>query len=274
MNRLKRNKLKHKLKERKLTFGSWITIGNPIVAEIMARSGFEWLTIDMGHSSITLDMVQRLVRIVELNGVTPLVRVGENNPNLIKRVMDTGSHGVIVPLVNNKDDALRAVNAVKYPPAGKRGVGLARAQGYGLSFDEYKNWLNKNSIVIVQIEHVDGVNNLESILQVEGVDASIIGPYDLSASMGYPGEFNRKEVKEVIKRYINVCRDSGKIAGFHVVPPDAGEVKKKVKEGFGFLAFSLDTLFLANKCVTELSNTRRSLKKSSGGNDENKKAGL
>src|SRR3972149_4262048 len=112
--------LKNKLKNRKISLGSWITIGHPAIAEIMAKSGFDWLTVDMEHSAITLHQAQQLIQIIELCGVTPLVRVGENNPNLIKRVMDAGSHGVIVPMVNTKEDAKRAVDAVKYPPMGKR----------------------------------------------------------------------------------------------------------------------------------------------------------
>src|SRR3990172_12592200 len=121
--------LKEKLKQNKLTIGSWITIGNSSIAEIMAKAGFDWLTVDMEHSAITLHQAQQLIQIIELSGVVPLVRVGENSPNLIKRVMDAGAYGVIVPMVNSKEDAEKAVNAVKYPPVGNRGVGLARAQG-------------------------------------------------------------------------------------------------------------------------------------------------
>ena len=248
--------LKEKLNKNALTIGSWITIGHASIAEIMAKSGFEWLTIDMEHSAITLPEAQNLIQIVELSGVVPLVRVGENNPNLIKRVMDAGAHGVIVPMVNTKEDAINAVAAVKYPPFGKRGVGLARAQGYGLSFEKYKNWLNKDSVVIVQIEHIEAINNFEEILKVEGVDASIIGPYDLSASLGYPGEFNRKEIRDAIKRYMEVCNKLGKLAGIHVVPPLAEEVTSKIKEGFKFVAVSLDTLFLGEKIKKELESLK------------------
>jgi 2-dehydro-3-deoxyglucarate aldolase len=247
--------LKMKIKKCKPTFGSWITLPDTAVAEIMSKSGFNWLTIDMEHSPITLEMAQELIRVIELCNVVPLVRVGENNPNLIKRVMDAGSHGVIVPMVNSIDDAQKAVNAAKYPPKGTRGVGLARAQDYGLSFKEYKSWSDKNSIVVAQIEHKDAIDNLEDILTVDGIDASIIGPYDLSASMGYPGEFTRTEVKNAINKYIKTCKKLKKPAGFHVIPPYSIEIKKKLKEGFSFLAFSLDTLFLGEKLKEELKNT-------------------
>ncbi|MDO8282170.1 MAG: aldolase/citrate lyase family protein [Thermodesulfovibrionia bacterium] len=244
--------LKQKLINNRLTVGSWITLADTAVAEIMARSGFDWLTIDMEHSAITVGRAQELIRVIELNGVVPLVRVGENNATMIKRVMDAGAHGVIVPMVNTREDAERAVASVKYPPEGKRGVGLARAQGYGFEFDRYRKWAHAESIVVVQIEHIDAVNNLEEILTVKGVDASIIGPYDLSASMGYPGEFERKDVKAAISRYERVCKKLKKPSGFHVIAPDAGLIKEKVKRGFTFLAFSLDTLFLGSKIKEEL----------------------
>lgn len=253
--------LKDKLKKREVTIGSWITLGHPSIAEIMAKAGFDWLAIDMEHSAITLHHTQQLLQIIELSGIVPLVRVGENNPNSIKRVMDAGAHGVIVPMVNRKEDAVKAVNAVKYPPVGKRGVGLARAQGYGLEFEKYKEWVNKESVVIVQIEHIEAVNNLEAILGVDGVDGFIVGPYDLSASIGRPGEFDHPEVKNALERARKISEQMNVISGFHVIPPDHEEVIKKVQEGYRFIAFSLDTLFLGQTCLVkmeELKNTLRS----------------
>ena len=188
------NPIKKALKEGKVTIGSWITIGHPIVAEIMAQAGFDWLTIDMEHSAITIEKTQELIQIIQLSGVAPLVRVSENNPTIIKRVLDAGAYGVIVPMVNSAKDAEKAVKAVKYPPVGSRGVGLARAQGYGFDFDEYAATINEESVVIVQMEHIDAVNNLDSIVSVEGIDGCIIGPYDLSGSLGVPGEIGRAHV--------------------------------------------------------------------------------
>jgi 2-dehydro-3-deoxyglucarate aldolase len=236
--------LKKKLKGEKLTLGSWITIGHPIVAEVMARSGFEWLTIDMEHSAITLDVAQNLIRTIELNNCIPLVRVSENNPYLIKRVMDAGACGVIVPMVNSKQDAIKAVKAVRYPPEGSRGVGLARAQDYGFDFKGYKKWLEKDSIVIVQIEHIDAVKNLKDILSVEGVDGFIVGPYDISGSLGIPGDFENPKFKKEVAGIIDLAKKLKKPAGFHVIPPDTEEVEKIVNLGYRFVAISLDTLIL------------------------------
>lgn len=245
--------LKAKLKAGKLTVGSWVTIGDESVAEIMAKAGFDWLTIDMEHSAITIDKAQNLIRVIELCGVTPLVRVGENDPMLIKRAMDAGSHGVIVPMVNSGDDAEAAVKAVKYPPTGKRGVGLARAQGYGMDFDKYKKWTDRESIVIVQIEHVEAVDNLESILSVDGVDGFVVGPYDLSGSMGIPGEFDKPEMKAALRKILTVAKHHRVAAGFHSVSPDAAEALKRVKEGYVFVGFSFDALLLGTKVRDEFS---------------------
>ena len=194
--------LKEKIKGGKLTLGSWITIGNSAVAEILAKAGFDWLAIDMEHTAINVDQCADLIRVIDLCGVAPFVRVGANDSLLIKQAMDAGAHGVIVPMVNSKEEAERAVESVKYPPVGKRGVGLARAQGYGTTFNEYKDWAANESIVIVQIEHIDAVNNLEEIFSVEGVDAFIVGPYDLSGSLGVPGDFEDKKVEEALDKIV------------------------------------------------------------------------
>jgi len=251
-----KNTLKEKLHNKTLTIGSWITLGHTSIAEIMAKAGFDWLTIDLEHSAITFEQTQQLIQIIDLAGVTPLVRVGENSAYLIKRVMDSGAHGVIVPMVNSKKDAQYAVDSVKYPPIGKRGVGLARAQGYGFEFEEYKRFDKEDSIVIVLIEHIDAVNNIEEILSVDGIDAFIIGPYDLSASMGMPGEFNHPDVKAALARVIEYSKIYKKASGFHVISTDPNEVTKKVDEGYKFIAFSLDILLLGTTCREGLKSIR------------------
>ncbi|MFH1147701.1 MAG: aldolase/citrate lyase family protein [Pseudomonadota bacterium] len=238
------NGLRKRLAGGQLTVGSWITLGHPAIAEIMAGSGFDWLTVDMEHSAITLDQAQQLIQVISLCGIVPLVRVGDNNPYLIKRVMDAGAYGVIVPMVNTREDAINAVHAVRYPPLGKRGVGLARAQGYGFDFERYREWCAGESVVVVQIEHIEAINNLEEILAVEGVDGSMIGPYDLSGSLGIPGDFEAPAVKEAMIRYEEICRNMGKNMGFHIVQPDPDMAKRYLARGYTFLAVGLDTLFL------------------------------
>ena len=198
--------LKKKLRRKTVTVGSWITIGHTAIAEIMAKAGFDWLAVDMEHSVITLHEAQQLIQVIELSGVAPLVRVGENSAYLIKRVMDAGAHGVIVPMINTKEDARNAVNAVKYPPLGTRGVGLARAQGYGMDFERYKNRVNRDSVVIAQIEHIKAIENLEDILSTEGIDAFFVGPYDLSGSLGIPGQLKHPKVVKALERVMKIAK--------------------------------------------------------------------
>lgn len=253
------NTLKQRLQEREPTIGSWITLGHTSVAEIMAKAGFDWLVVDMEHSVITLDVAQQLIQVIEGCGVVPLVRVGENNPNAVKRAMDAGAQGVLVPMVNTREQAESAVRAVKYPPVGTRGVGLARAQGYGASFDEYAASINDESIVVVQVEHIEAVTNLESILSVKGVDGCIVGPYDLSGSLGVPGNFQHPDVLAALRRVEQVCNAREIASGIHVVEPDYRLVVEHAARGHSFIGFGLDILFLGNSCREQMAKLRESL---------------
>ncbi|MBP7507934.1 MAG: hypothetical protein KA807_08940 [Prolixibacteraceae bacterium] len=252
--------LKKKLAKRELTIGSWITFGDSAVAEIMARAGFDWLTVDMEHSAITLNEAQKLIQVIELSGVTPLVRVEENNHNYIKRVMDAGAHGVIVPMVNSDIDAKRAVDAVKYPPQGKRGFGLARAQRFSLGLDEYRKWNQEKSIVIVQIEHFTAAENLEAIMSVDGVDGFMIGPYDLSGSLGHPGDFNHQSFLASLEMIHEKSREHGYLMGQHVVKPYGQDLMNAINTGFRFIAFGVDFLFLGESCRNLLGEIRGMIK--------------
>ncbi|MFW9986093.1 MAG: HpcH/HpaI aldolase/citrate lyase family protein [Candidatus Odinarchaeota archaeon] len=248
--------MKQKILLNQLTVGSWITLAHTSIAEIMSMAGFDWLTVDMEHSVITIREAEELIRVIDLCGVVPLVRLSANDPVQIKRVMDAGAHGVIVPMVNSVAEAEQAVSAVRYPSQGTRGVGLARAQGYGSSFDKYLDWVNKESIVIVQVEHIDAVNNLEAILAVDGVDGFIVGPYDLSGSLGVPGQFEHPMMKEAMQRIETVGIASGKALGIHVVEPDVVEFKKRVEQGYRFIAYSLDIRMLDCACRDGLERIR------------------
>jgi 2-dehydro-3-deoxyglucarate aldolase len=239
-----RKSLKNSLAINHLTIGSWITLAHPAIAEIMARAGFDWLTIDLEHSAITIREAEELIRVISLSGVPPLVRLTSNDSNQIKRVMDAGAHGVIVPMVNSREDAKKAVQSLYYPPVGQRGVGLARAQGYGTSFSAYQKWLKDEAVIIVMIEHIDAVNNLEEILTVPGIDGFIIGPYDLSTSMGIPGRFEDPCMVEAIEKIRTISSALGKTGGLHVVEPDSAKLREAIGNGFRFLAYSLDIRIL------------------------------
>ncbi len=239
------------------SIGSWITIPHPSVAEIMAKAGFEWLTVDMEHSPIGISVAEEIIRVIQLCGLPALVRVGENNPTLIKRVMDSGASGVIVPMINTAQEARAAVDAVKYPPLGRRGVGLARAQGYGTIFKDYCQWVAQESTVIVQIEHIQAVKNLDAILSVEHVDGYMVGPYDLSASLGVPGQFDHPDVLEALNKIKKAIQKRTKPFGFHVVQPDLQTAFDKFKEGYSFVAFGVDFLLLGNMCRENLKELKK-----------------
>jgi 2-dehydro-3-deoxyglucarate aldolase len=254
-------KLKKIIRNNELSFGSWITLGHPSIPEIMSQAGFQWLVIDTEHSAIDIQKTQDMIQIIDLKGITPLVRLTANDPALIKRVMDAGAYGVIVPMVNTKEDALKTVKAVKYPPLGTRSVGLARAQGYGKAFNEYKSWVNNNSIIIVQIEHIDAVNNIEDIFSADEIDGYLIGPYDLSASLGIAGDLNHDKVLDVEKKVLEVSRKYDKIAGIHVVEPDVNLTLDKIRMGYRFVAVSIDFFFLGDACINTMDEIRAKLKK-------------
>ena len=231
-----------------LSIGSWIQLGHPAVAEIMASAGFDWLAVDLEHSTITLREAEDLIRVIDLKGVVPLVRLASNNAEQIKRIMDAGAHGVIVPMVNSRDEAQAAVRAVKYPPQGERSIGLARAQGYGVDFARYFEWQRDQSLVVVQIEHIDAVDNLESILTVPGVDAYIVGPYDLSGSIGVPGEFQASQFIEAMAQIRSVSEKLRVPGGVHIVEPDPQALKQCIDEGNRFIAYGVDTRMLDTVC--------------------------
>lgn len=242
--------------KKKFSIGSWITLNNSSIAEIMADAGFNWLCVDLEHTSIDYNDAQQLILSIQSKGLKAFVRVGENNPRIIKRVLDVGADGIIVPMVNSKNDALKAVNSVKYPPKGKRGVGLSRAQGYGFNFDKYRDQISKQIILIAQIEHIDAVNNLKEIIETDGIDGTFIGPYDLSGSLGKPGEYNDPNVKKAIKKYESIALNYDKLVGYHSVPVDYKLVLEKKSKGYNFIAFSFDAYFLGESIRNQLQNIK------------------
>jgi 2-dehydro-3-deoxyglucarate aldolase len=210
----------------------------------MAQAGFDWLAIDLEHSTVGIETAQQLIQVVELSGCVPLVRLSSNDRVQAKRVMDAGAHGIIIPTVNSAEEAEQAVKAIRYQPKGFRGVGLGRAQMYGARFREYMKELEEYAIVVVMIEHRDGVEQAEKILRVPGVDAVIIGPYDLSASYGIPGQFDHPQIKDALNRIMKAARDAGVAPGIVVVHPPVDQVRDRLAQGFRFIAYCGDMLIL------------------------------
>jgi len=236
--------LKNKLKNTEPSIGSWLTLSDPGIAEIFSNAGFDWVLVDLEHSMISMSDAGNLIRVIELAGSSPLVRPTSIDVNQIKRIMDAGAHGIIAPMVNSVEDALTAVSATRYEPHGTRGVGLGRAHGYGNNFNEYFAWQKKSPIVIAQIEHIKALDNLENILSVDGVDGFIIGPYDLSCSMGIPGQFDDPHFKKVLKEILETGIKINCPAGIHIVEPNLKELEKAINDGYNFIGYSVDIRIL------------------------------
>lgn len=250
------NDLRARIARGETTFGSWLNLASEAAAEIMADAGFDWLAIDMEHTTTPFRTTEAMIRIIESRGVAPLVRVGANDPLHIKYVMDAGAAGVIVPMIETAEAARAAVSAVKYPPVGTRGVGIGRAHRYGTEFDSYVSTINDQSVVIVQVEHHRGIKALAEIQAVAGVDATMIGPYDLSASVGKPGKFDDPAVAALLAEYEAVSRASDRVMGYHVVHPDRDVVAARLRAGYRLIGVSVDFLFLGSACRNAVADAR------------------
>lgn len=248
--------LKNKFKKREYLYGTWLNINNILIPEILGQAGFDWFCIDLEHSSSDYNDVTSMIISSENANVPAFVRVQENNESIIKRVLDIGASGIIVPNIINKFDANQAVQSIKYSPQGKRGVGLFRAQKYGTNFDKYLKESNDSSICILQIENIKAVENFEEILKVKGVDCFFVGPYDLSSSMGIPGQFSNPKFKKVINYLINLCKINKISVGIHSVSTNHLDALKFKKMGFNILALSIDTIMIKDMSINLLKKTK------------------
>jgi 2-dehydro-3-deoxyglucarate aldolase len=230
-----------RLRRGDLLVGTMITLPSPEVAEVMAALGFDWLFLDGEHGVFEARDLQASLQAA---GATPcLVRVPIGSEVPIKKALDIGAAGIIVPQVNSAAQAEQVVRQAKYAPAGTRGVGVGRAHGYGLSLREYLATANERVAVVVQAEHIAAVEQIDAIVRVEGIDAVLIGPYDLSASMGRMGQVDHPEVVQAIDRVAGVCRQAGVALGIFGVSADA--VKPYIASGFTLIVAGVDTLLLA-----------------------------
>ena len=236
--------VKNHLLNNKVTLGAWITLGNTAIAEIFCNVGYEWVVVDLEHSMIDYTVASELIRTIDLCSRSPLVRLSSLDPIQIKRVMDAGSHGIICPNIITGDDAQLLVESTRYAPKGSRGVGLARAQKYGSNFMNYFNWQQNGPIVIPQIEDIKALASLPQILSTDGVDAFFVGPYDLSCSMGIPGNFDHPDFLQVMSEILAIGIECNCPAGIHIVEPDLALLHKHIDLGYRFIAYSVDIRLL------------------------------
>ena len=238
------NKMRTALLKNELTLGTWIQIGNPAIAEILARVGYDWICVDLEHGSIDIETLTNLFRAIEANGAVPVARLPQNDPIWIRRSLDAGAMGLIIPMINSAQEIESAIRCAKYPPRGERGYGYSRANTFGMNFEDYIASANEEIAIIAQIEHKDGIANIDSILQVEDLDGVFIGPLDLSGSYGKTGQLDCTEMREALKRYLDACKEHNKCAGTHIVRPDENSIQNTIDQGYKLIALGVDGVFL------------------------------
>lgn len=244
MNRLLKIKdIRRLLAASQPTIGSWIQIPNASIAEIMGQSGYDWVAVDMEHGAISVHQLPDLFRALELGGTLPLARIAEGNSQECKQALDAGAGGVIVPMVESAGQLQAVRDACCWPPSGTRGVGFSRANLFGKYFDAYREEAQA-PLLVAMIEHFRAVESLEEILAVEGLDAILIGPYDLSASLGLTAQFDHPDFKDIMSRILKQARLASVASGVHVVQPSRDELCQRVTEGYRFIAYSIDAVFI------------------------------
>lgn len=238
------NTLRQTLASGGTLIGSWMQLPSASVAEIMGSAGFDWVAVDLEHGSFALDTLPDVFRALELGGTVPFARVGQNSAKDIKHAVDAGARGVIVPMIETRTDLENAVAWSKYPPEGKRGVGFSRANLFGGRFKEYFSAINSEIVLVAQIESIAAVRSLDEILTVPGLDAIMIGPYDLSASMGLTGQFAHADFANAMQLAHKKANQHGVPMGLHIVDPDPVQLRRKAEEGYRFIAYGIDAVFL------------------------------
>ena len=243
MNKIKKIKeIRKDLNSGKTSIGSWMQIPNGSIAEIMGRSGYDWVAVDMEHGSISVNQLPDIFRALELGNTLPLARLSTGSESECKKVLDAGACGVIVPMIESAQQLKNVRDACCWPPSGTRGVAFSRANLFGKYFDEYSKEA-QSPILVAMIENIEAVNNLEEILQVQGVDALLIGPYDLSASMGLTAQFEHVDFVNALEKILSLSVLANIPCGIHVVNPSVKELKGRIDEGYRFLAYSMDSVF-------------------------------
>ncbi len=222
--------------------GTLLSLPVPELAEIACQAGFDWLFLDMEHGSIEVSSLVRMIQAVR-GPCASVVRVPENSEMWIKKALDAGADGVIIPRVNSPEEAASAVFWAKFPPQGGRSVGFSRANAYGTRFQENVDTANETTAVVIQVEHAEGARRIDEILSVPGVDAIFIGPYDLSASFGKPGQVGDPEVREAIRSVREACARRRVPAG--IFCGDIPAAEKAAAAGFSLLCAGIDIALFA-----------------------------
>lgn len=238
-------KVKDKLKNGQLSLGTWMQIPSPEIAEILTHQSFDWVALDTEHGVFSEEQIIKCIKSIELGNALPFVRVGEKDEKAIKTALEAGARGIIIPMIDSAEQLRECISYCLYPPQGKRGVGFSRANLFGEHFDTSLESHNKSLVIVAQIESVEAVENLDKILLVEGLDAIMVGPFDLSASMGQVGQFENIKFKTTIEQISKKVKESNVRMGIHIVRPNLEDLKKVISNENHFVAYGIDALFIS-----------------------------
>lgn len=244
---MKKNPVKAALAAGKPQVGTWLSFGDLFATRIMARTGFPWLTVDMEHSPIDWSQAAALFGAIADAGCVPLARVPRGDHDLIKRVLDSGAHGIVVPMVNTVEEAKTAIAAAKYPPVGNRSIGGGlHALNFDATAGDYYKHANDEILVILQTESPEGVKNAEEIYSLPGVDAIFVGPNDLTFQMRGPDAIDPSpdELEAMLQRILATGKRVGTPVGLHVQTPD--QVRQRISEGWQFIAIASELKMMLN----------------------------
>jgi 4-hydroxy-2-oxoheptanedioate aldolase len=244
---MRANHVRRRLAAGEPSIGTWLSLPSPEAAEYVSKLGFDWLVVDTEHNPVDIRTLAQMFAAMGNSAVAPMVRIPWNDGENFKRVLDAGAWGVVVPMVNTRAEAEAAVEAARYAPLGNRSVGGGRhAMSFETSSSEYYANANENILLVLQIEHIQGVENANEILSVPGVDATFIGPNDLAASMGLglgvPLESDQPQLVEAIKHVRETAVQHGVAPGIHT--SGAAAVNQRISEGFQFCAMASELRYL------------------------------
>ncbi len=238
------NKIIQALKENRVSLGGWLLSGSVVIAEIMAQAGFEWVCIDAEHSAISKETAMHMILAIERHGAEPFVRIGINSELEFKKFLDAGARGILVPMIKSAADVEKAISYAKYAPAGGRSFAFPRATGYGRYPEHYFRYANQSILLGIMIEHIQAVKELDAILSFDEIDAVFVGPYDLSGSIGKPGQFEDQEFKQALEHISRKASEYKIPTGIHEVHPTRERILNHISNGFKLIACGLDTLFV------------------------------
>jgi 4-hydroxy-2-oxoheptanedioate aldolase len=238
---MRENTAKTKMKQGKPSFGYSIGLGSPVAAEALANCGIDWILLDTQHGTWGQDSTNLALLAMRNSSAIPMARVARNDYTLIGRLLDEGAMGIVIPMVDTVEDAMRAVEACRLPPVGKRSWGWGGAVRYG---DDYPDWINEQIFVAVQIESITAVENAEAIMAVEGVDGCWAGPADMALSMGIDPRNapNDDRHAKALEQVVQACKNTGKAAGLACSGPE--DARRRADEGFQFLTAGGDAGFM------------------------------